>query len=117
MICNKCKRNMIEISKDSVRGWFCPYCGWNILTTNIDKIYDDTTEYSIYIKTLTEIDTSKIKLVAQTAGVNYGIAKKMLTEGKCCILKAKAVEIKETIEKLKEENIPYDVIPEFKYLD
>ncbi len=116
MICEKCNKNMIQIDENSVQGWRCPHCGWNILTTRIDKIYEDMTEYSIYIKSSTEIDMKKIKLIAKTAGVNYGVAKQMLVKGDICILKAKAKEIKETINRLEELNIPFEVSPEFKYL-
>ena len=47
MLCEKCKINMIHICENSVQGWSCPVCGWEILTTHIAKIYQDMTEYTI----------------------------------------------------------------------
>ena len=45
MICEKCKANMNWFSEDSVQGWVCSSCEWNLITTNINKIYEDMTEY------------------------------------------------------------------------
>ena len=41
---------MIYIRENSVQGWLCPVCGWEILTTYIDKMLQDMTEYSVCIK-------------------------------------------------------------------
>lgn len=35
MICEKCKADMNWFSEDSVQGWVCSNCGWNLMTTNI----------------------------------------------------------------------------------
>lgn len=37
----------------------CPMCGWNIITTYIEDIDRDETEYSLYIKNVTEVDAEK----------------------------------------------------------
>ena len=50
MLCEKCKTNMIHVCENSVQGWSCPVCGWGTLTTYIDKIHQDMTEYSMYKK-------------------------------------------------------------------
>ena len=55
---------MVYICKNSVQGWSCPACGWNIITTYIDKLYQDNTEYSIFIKKINNIDKDKIKLIS-----------------------------------------------------
>jgi len=115
MVCKKCESKMNWSIKDSTQGWSCPVCGWNIITTYIDDISLDMTEYSLYIKNVLEIDKEKIKFVAKTANVNYIIAKKMLEEKEVCILKAKALEIKETIDKLQELKIEFSISPLFKY--
>lgn len=115
MLCEKCKTNMIHVRENSIQGWLCPFCGWKILTTYIDKIHQDMTEYSICIKGAANIDKDKIKVISQIAGVNYIVAKQMLEEEGFCILKAKAIDIKKAICELENVNIPFEVTPEFNY--
>ena len=99
----------------ATQGWRCPVCGWNIITTYIDEINTDETEYSLYIKKALEIDAEKIKFVAKTANVNFVIAKQILEKNVVCILKAKAPKIKSVIAKLQELDIDFSVKPSFKY--
>lgn len=115
MECEKCKANMSWFSKDSVRGWSCSSCGWNLVTTNISEIYEDMTEYSIYIKNVIEVNKEIIKLIARIAEVNFIIARQMLIGNNVCILKAKAPKVKKVIEELEELKIQFEVSPKFKY--
>jgi hypothetical protein len=115
MLCEKCKTNMTHICENSEQGWLCPLCGWGILTTYIDKIHQDTTEYSIYVKSVVNINKDKVQIISQIAGVNYIVAKQILEKGDICILKAKAIDIKKAICKLGNMNIPFEVTPEFNY--
>lgn len=73
MICEKCKGKMNQGIEGATQGWRCPMCGWNIITTYIEDIDRDETEYSLYIKNVTEVDAEKIKFVAKTANVNFVI--------------------------------------------
>lgn len=102
-------------SDDSVQGWICPSCRWNIITTYIEEISADETEYSVYVKNVSDVNTEKIKFVAKTANVNFIIAKQMLEEKEICILKAKALDIKSVIAKLQELKIDFNISPSFKY--
>ena len=113
MLCEKCKTNMIHVRENSVQGWSCPICGWGILTTYIDKIHQDMTEYSIYIKSVTNIDVDKIKVISRIVGVNFLVAKQMLEKEGVCILKAKAMDIKKAICELENANIPFEVTPKW----
>ena len=115
MLCEKCKTNMIYVRENSVQGWSCPVCGWGILTSYIDEIYQDMTEYSIYTKSIEKIDKDKIKVISRIAGVNYIVAKQMLEKEGICILKAEAIDIKKAICELENVNIPFEVTPEFNY--
>lgn len=115
MICEKCKGEMNWSIEGATQGWRCPACGWNIITTYIDEINADETEYSLYIRNVQEIDKEKIKFIAKTANVNFVIAKQMLQEKEVCILKAKAPDIKVIIAKLQELNIDFNVSPMFKF--
>ena len=115
MICEKCKGKMNWSIEGATQGWRCPMCGWNIITTYIEDIDRDETEYSLYIKNVTEVDAEKIKFVANTANVNFVIAKQMLEKREACILKAKAPKIKLVITKLQELGIDFNVNPSFNY--
>ena len=116
MICEKCREKMKWCIEGCIQGWKCPSCGWDIVTTYIDDIYTDETEYSLYIKKVSEISIEKIKLVARISGVNFIIARQMLEKEDNCILKAKAPKIKEAIVKLQGLNIEYFVNPVFNYV-
>lgn len=111
MICEKCKGKMNWSIEDNTQGWRCPECGWNIITTFIDDINADETEYSLYIKKATEVDLKKIKFVAKVANVNFVIAKQMLEKKETCILRAKAPKIKSVIGELQKLDIDFSVNP------
>lgn len=115
MLCEKCKTEMVPVCTTGVRGCSCPTCGWNVLTTYVDEIYLDQTEYSIWIKNLTNINKDIIRIVSKIAGVNYIDARNMLAKDSVCILKAKALEIKKAANSLETADIPYEITPEFKY--
>lgn len=113
--CQKCNANMYETCNDSIQGWVCPGCGWNVVTTKIDKIYEDTTEYRVYMKHAGDINHEKIKLVSKIAGVNFVSARQMLMESNVCLLKDKAPKVQKVIQKLRELEISFEVIPQFMY--
>lgn len=117
MLCEKCKGKMDRVvdPAHATQGWICSVCGWGAVTTYIEEIYCDATEYSLYFKNVSDIDVEKIKLVAKTACVNFLPAKQMLEKEEACILKARAPEIRDAIVKLQEKNMEFYVIPEFKY--
>ena len=58
----KCMREMYWTIEGATQGWRCPDCGWSIITTYIDPIYSDVTEYSLYVRNVLKIDREKIKL-------------------------------------------------------
>lgn len=115
MLCEKCKTEMVAVCATGVQGWSCPNCGWGVLTTYVDEIYLDTTEYSIWIKNVTNINKDIIRIISKIAGVNYIVARHMLEKDSVCILKAKAIEIKKALIDLEIADIPFEVTPEFIY--
>ena len=116
MLCEKCKEKMNWYVEGAVQGWVCPACDWSIITTHINEIDADQTEYSLYIRNAFGIDIEKIRFVAKTANVSFIIAKHLLEEQiEVCILKARAPKIKETIAELQKLSIDFRVSPLFKY--
>lgn len=115
MKCKKCNREMTLEINGTTQGWYCPVCGLNIVTSYIEDINIDETEYALYIKETADLDFEKIKTIAKISGVNYIEARKMLETKEMSILKAKAKEIKEAIKKLEEFRIDYCITPKFGY--
>jgi len=115
MVCEKCKKMMKLGSENSTQGWKCDSCGWNIVTTYIDEIEIDETEYKLYIRNKMQSNIKKVKCIAKIANVNFVVSKKMLEEEEICVLKAKAVKIKLAIARLQAVDIDYYVEPLFKY--
>lgn len=115
MICERCRAKMSWKVDGSIQGWCCSVCGWSVITTYIDDINLDMTEYSLFIKNVLEIDRKKIQLIARIANVNFITAKQMLEKKETCILKAKAPEIKAVVAKLQEADVDFKISPFFKY--
>ena len=117
MKCEQCNSEMIFKINKGIQGWYCPQCNWNLVTSYIEDLNIDETEYSLYIKIkkTSVIDFEKIKIISKIANVNYVHAKKMLESNEICILMAKAPVIKDAISKLKEFHIDYFVNPKFLY--
>ncbi len=65
MICEKCNGKMNWSAEGATQGWRCPGCGRNIITTYIEDIESDETEYGLCTKNVTEVDTEKIKFVSR----------------------------------------------------
>ena len=73
MICEKCKGKMNWSIEGATQGWRCPMCGWNIITTYIEDIDRDETEYSLYIKNVTEVDAEKRTLWENAAFIRGSV--------------------------------------------
>jgi hypothetical protein len=115
MQCEKCNTEMIRFIEKSVQGVRCPNCGWSIITSYIEKVDIDKTQYSIFILHVTNINIEKIKLVAKIMDINYLEAKEVLLSDEVKLCEAKAPKIKKIVEELENEKIPYKVIPDFVY--
>ena len=72
MKCEQCNSEMIFKINKGTQGWYCPQCNWNLVTSYIEDLNIDETEYSLYIKIkkTSVIDFEKIKIVSKIANVN-----------------------------------------------
>ena len=50
MKCEQCNSEMIFKINKGTQGWYCPQCNWNLVTSYIEDLNIDETEYSLYIK-------------------------------------------------------------------
>ncbi len=115
MQCGQCRTQMETFREENVQGCRCPKCGWEIVTTYIDEIYLDTTEYQVNIKCNQNVGAEKIKALSDVAGVNFIRARKILLEGGICVKKGLALEIRKALQALDEAEVDYEVKPEFKW--
>lgn len=117
MECEECGNIMNPFMDDKhwELGWRCPFCGWSVVTTYVPEIYADATVYSLYITNRSEINVDKIKLLSEIAKVNFLTSRQMLEGKEVCVLKAKAPEMKERIDKLQKLEIDFMVRPMFRY--
>ena len=69
----------------------------------------------MYVNRDADINTDKIRLVAQIANVNFIVARQMLEVSEICILKAEAPQIMKAIAKMQELDMGNAVTPFFKY--
>ena len=82
MECKICKAKMNWSIEGRNQVGCCPVCGWELVTTYTAKIDIDITEYSLYVKNVSEINFEKIKTIAKISGVNYITARQMLEKKK-----------------------------------
>ena len=115
VICDKCGREMNYKIESSTQGWFCDYCGWNIVTSFIKPIDEDTETYCIFICNDNEKSIRKIKCIAQISGENYVKAKELLNSDGSLLCKGDAKSVKQTIQMLVQNKIRFTVEPEFPY--
>lgn len=117
MTCEKCFAKMNRIRELSVQGWLCPNCGWNILTTFLDDIFTDVTEYTVDLKVDEKIDLDKVRVVSKVSGISYALAREYLKDGKACIFHGKAVDVQKVVSDLLKCEVLFEVTPPFEYTE
>ena len=115
MKCEKCGAEMLYYQQYSEQGWKCPNCEWETVTTYIEPIYEDTTNYCIKLNKHDIITKKQLKIVAYIKQCNYIQAKKYLVTGDSIFEEDKASKIRDIARKLKEANVDFEISPEFKY--
>ena len=104
---------MTSFKDGLTQGWSCK-CGWGIVTSCITEIDTDSNKYSIILNNLPTPDVKSIKVISNSIGCNFIEAKNLLQNGEK-LIEDKATIIKEKALELKNNNIPYTIIPDFPY--
>ncbi|MCQ2555455.1 MAG: hypothetical protein MJ171_07370 [Clostridia bacterium] len=125
MICEKCGTEMKKIERELSKGMECPNCGWGWITTDLEPILTDDTEYVIWLCQGNESCTSNIKLIAEIANLNYVQAKKLLCSNHTELLYkaidvsaatiSKAQRVQEIAKRLSEAGILFEITPDFPF--
>jgi hypothetical protein len=112
-ICEKCGHEMSYYMSTSECGMLCESCGWGFVTTYIEPIYLDKTEYTLCIAPIETPSIEVIRCIANTLMCNYLNAKERLTNE--IVLKNKAVTIRDLARALHKCNINYTITPDYPY--
>lgn len=114
MNCEKCGKEMISRVDGSSLVIECPNCGWNIVTTYIEPVYEDQKTYRLLVLPGNPSTKPVLSAVSKAAGVNFLGAKPIIENGGC-IFEGAALEIVEKKHLLDEALIAYAIEPDFPY--
>jgi len=114
-LCEKCGNEMIPIKKDSTVGMVCPNCGYGVVTSFIDPIYEDYQEYEIYLTEGNTVTKDNYFLIQSLTNMSMLEMKHLFETTPFLLFKGLAPEVKELKGKLDECSINYSIVPEFKY--
>lgn len=115
IICEKCGTTMVPIDPDKPVGMKCPNCGWGWVTSYIEPILEDQTEYKIILDCGNKACVNELKAISEVAGCNYLQAKSLITESPKELAKGIAIDIARCIEVLDKASVRYHVDPEWPY--
>lgn len=125
IICEKCGSKMIDRSSGNSIWVECPKCGWGWASTTYDPSVDDETAYEIWLSPGNSQSPEVLRLIASIAGVNLLQAKKMLNAEEPIMLykayneaassQTRAQKIQVIAKSLKQNNISFFIVPDFKY--
>ena len=114
IICEKCGNKMVSFIRGSSCGGECLKCGWGLVTTYIEPIKTDETNYTLSIPMISEPNIDHIKAVSTILNVNFLKSKSLLQKGKATITD-KAVKIKDYAKLLNDKSIRFTIAPDFPY--
>ena len=104
---------MTPYIKGSSCGMECVNCGWGWATTYIEPIKLDDKEYTLCVFPVENPSVEIIRCIAQLFSCNFLNSKKKLQQE--IIIVDKAASIFSISSKLRQNNIPYVITPEFPY--
>lgn len=115
VICDKCGREMVYKKVSSTQGWFCEFCGWNVVTSFSDPIDEDIEIYEVFNFGNNKKALQEIKCISKITGENFIKCKELLSSNGQLLYKGNAKSVKVVLQKLKKNNIRFNVIPYFPY--
>ena len=113
--CPICNSDLIDISNESIIGKKCPNCDYGYVATNIHEWQEDDTKYTIFFSKDSEATIASMKFIARKLQTSIIKIKDRISKEKILYLKGQAWQLKDSIKELNENNIKYEITPEFKY--
>lgn len=114
--CNECGAEMLDKSRGPYIHFVCPNCGNAIATydyTKEDLIKLDDKEY--YVKLIdNKASIETLKIISKITGNNFIKCKEMIEKNEL-ILSGKAKDIIDNLRLLKENQIHFEINPDFVY--
>lgn len=115
MICPECGSDTISRIEGSSLVIECPKCGWSVATSHIDPIFEDETVYTVTVANGNVPDKAALKAVSSVIGENYIAAKRALESPGTVLLRGRAPEVRECVDRLTDSNVAFEVSPRFPY--
>lgn len=113
-ICPQCGTEMIETYEKPALNLICPKCGCKIATTRWEAIDLDDTYYELVLDKIESPTLDVIKIISKMTGDNYLTTKSNLMIGNITF-KCLALEIKDKKMILDDNNIKYNISPDYPY--
>lgn len=113
--CEKCGGEMKKLQEGSTQGFFCGSCGWSVVTTYIDPIRQDHTEYAVFADVSNTLKANQLKVLNKITGQNLLQIKKSLQQEKQLVYRGSATEVYAVLCALKSCEIVCEVKPAFPY--
>ena len=113
--CPKCGNNLISVLEGTTLKFYCTNCGFSMATTYTNPIYEDYTDYEVYLLEGNSINKSNYFLIQSLTNMNMSQIKSLFENTPYLIFKGSAVEVKKLKEKLDSCKIKYKIIPNFIY--
>ena len=113
IICEKCGHEMSYFIEGSTCGTTCKNCGWGCVTSYIEPIRLDTTEYKLTISPIENPSADSLRFISQLLMCNYLKAKEKLHSE--IVLTNNAVKVKEIAAELTKHKIKFTIAPDFPY--
>jgi ribosomal protein L37AE/L43A len=113
--CPNCNTELVYHQSESTVTWTCPKCGWNLATTAMPPIHQDTNLYAVYLSKNLSLNTSQIRTLSHLSGENFLQIKKRLASDNALLFKGKAADVLPIKKQLEQAEIEFQIIPEFNY--
>ncbi|MGI0494072.1 hypothetical protein ACN4EG_19995 [Alkalinema pantanalense CENA528] len=113
--CELCGAPLESRVEASIQGLFCTQCDWAVVTTYLPQIYQDLTQYKMYLYCASSPDVEQLKAISTVANINLIQARKTFQEDRPLILEGEAPQISEARKNFDSLSIPYTIEPLFPY--
>lgn len=113
--CEVCGARLEYRIEESLQGLFCTQCDWSVVTTYIPQIYQDLTQYKMYLCCTSSHNVEQLKAISTVANINLIQARKISQENQPLILEGKAPQISEARKIFDSFFVTYTIKPQFPY--